>query len=216
MKAKLLFTLLSVLLVFKKFFAADSLGVVSVHKLDSLILQSKLLKEKIAENNLPHWTTYLIVLAALVGPWVAFSASRFAAKANSLSQFRVKWIGELRDAFCECTTALREVCLKANYLRNEGSPFNLSGDENWDKFQHSKTKINLLLHHDPNPKSDDHGHLKFWRDFESFIEKSQKTYFKTSIPQEEELIVLKNKQEKLEEQLREILRKEWLKTKKFK
>lgn len=187
-------------------------------KLDAL---SKQINDLTDENRLDKWIGWAIAIGTILS---VYAAANRQTKGSSISNFRVKWIEDLRLAYTECYTVLQNVCHKMS--TNTLVP----GDPDLDKLRLTQTKIKLMLHH-PNIQAqpsryrrfvrfitsqpDDKEHTRFWRGLLRYIETSQ-AHASLGAASPYNPITIDNLRLELEKILLVIFKKEWDKAKRFK
>ncbi|MCW5932246.1 MAG: hypothetical protein KIS69_11375 [Bacteroidetes bacterium] len=162
-----------------------------------------------SESEKKDWSDiWLPIFAALLVTIGAYMGVLKQSKASSISGFRVNWIEDLRVSYSKFLIALRNV---DNKIRNGTiDPNNYSKDDDEEDLQFLKTKIKLLLNHNPLRNPD---HVEFYSCLLLYMEE-HKDYYRGQ-PSDEKLQALDKRKAEMEEVLLNILKSEWEKAKKF-
>jgi|GEM_PF-7058590 len=161
------------------------------------------------ETEKKDWTDiWLPIFAALLVTIGAYIGVLKQSKASSISGFRVNWIEDLRVSYSKFLIALRNV---DNKIRNGTiDPNNYSKDDDEEDLQFLKTKIKLLLNHNPLRNPD---HVDFYGYLLLYMEE-HKDYYRGQ-PSDDKLQALDRRKAEMEEVLLNILKSEWEKAKRF-
>lgn len=179
---------------------------------DSSFHQARIIKiEDSYQDNGKNWyDKWLPLCSAFIVAVLAYLGVIKQSKAQTVSNFRVKWIDELRTSYSEFQVTLRNVGAKIRDGQLSLSSYNK--DEDAEKLQLLQTKIKLLLNHDPKKQPE---HVEFWSKLVKYIDYNHRYYKGKYIGKNRVENFLDKKRIEIEDVLLVIIKNEWSKAKKF-
>lgn len=161
--------------------------------------------DDLKRDRLEYW---LPLLSAIIVAFFAYKGVIKQSKAQTVSNFRVNWVNEIRTTYSEFQVKLKNVGGKIR--SGQLSLKEYHKDEDIENLQFLQTKIKLLLNHNGKTHPE---HVKFWGMLLEYINKHHSYYngpYSEDVENE-----LDQERVQLEELLLVILKNEWDLIKKF-